>query len=632
MVQDADLYSTLIFYANKNNSPNIAVDSFIDFLRRVAVKNAKQYPAWNKWLADREMKFWSEIAVLVENGKCEISSETGSSQIFLPIYYNSLLNNAYKNADDSADLPFPSEESLRITIPESQIKYVSTERDFFSVMGPSKEPSASILKINFTDDFGSALAPVNLVPRQLAEMAMLKIRNYLKRYGNREYAFHKLLVPLQGKESFLKQQLDQIIMRPLDTCNSLKESRELSYIFWAHFCSLVKNDIKKKQDPLPMDVAVYQAFFIIEAMNGHYRTIAIRQREKELAFKSLENNLAKTPNVYSMKEILEFKNDSGALLLNQYSKEELEAWLKKRITEREENKLPVLLIVKGPDKNEKYFMLKSKMLGFFVRLLSDARVVINEAISKQWAKLILEYGREPAMDSDDEFEKLLQKTGKKYCPELISLLEDPKLFLVHQETEKSQIPAAARVFNGDKLLPYSSLFFIRRKEMLMDAKYSVPFWYTMPIISNIVGFFKRLRREKKKYKSLMANEEGDEPEFSEGISSSAEIKAAAEELEFILVPSGYSIDTYLKELETRWDRLLDRYARQNLIDDVQYLVRDNLRRALRIQKHFKPTQEIISQMAENMITRNPGLSSINARESLFMYVQLLMVKLLENIK
>jgi hypothetical protein len=146
----------------------------------------------------------------------------------------------------------------------------------------------------------------------------------------------------------------------------------------------------------------------------------------------------------------------------------------------------------------------------------------------------------------------------------------------------------------------------------------------------LVGFFKKFfkKNEKKAEQSASDSEqvileEGDHTE---------EIRRAAEEIEFDIVPSGYTIDSYLEELGARWSRLLDRQARENLINDVKFLVRDQLRRRLKVDKQFKPNREELDQMAYNLIIHNTALSSLSARDSLILFIELNMIKLLLNIK
>ena len=149
MISSTDLHPILVFYAQKNNSPYIAIDSFLDFLSQTAKHYSTGYPAWKKWLQDKEVKFWSEMNALVQDGKCEIVSEAEESQIFMTGYHPELIYDAYQKADNEADLPFPSEESMRIILPAAKVKFLSSENDFLSALDEGGKSSGQIVKINF---------------------------------------------------------------------------------------------------------------------------------------------------------------------------------------------------------------------------------------------------------------------------------------------------------------------------------------------------------------------------------------------------------------------------------------------------------------------------------------------------
>ena len=632
MAQGADLYSILVSYTNKNNSPYIDIDSFLDYLGKSARKNAKEYPVWNKWVQDTSVKFWAEISVLAEEGKCELLPEPDDGQVFMTFFYPKKLSEIYRYADDKADMPFPSEDSLGIYMPENQVKCLSAEYDLLQMLLDDTPSGFPILKLGFSDEFGSALVLSDMIPRQLTEIAILKIRNYLHQFGNKEYAFHKLVSQLQGKESFLKDQLEQIMIRPVDLFRSIEESGELSSIFWAHFCGLIKSDISKKKERIPKDFAAYQSAQIIEVVNGYYRSLAIKRRDVEAAYKNLENQLARPPYLYTMEQILKLTSPTGGLLTNVYTAEQLGEWIEDQITESKNGEFPRMLIVKGSGKEEQ-FLLKEKMLPLCAKLLATARILVKSKISKSWSRLIYDFKSEPAMLNDNDFEKALLKLTENLCPDLVFLLADPRFSLVYEEMESKEngVPPGAKVFDKGKLLPYSSLLFINRKELLAEVRAPLPFWYSLPIISSIVKFFKNLSKKSKKKKAGQQLPE-DGQVILEEIDRAGEIRIMAEGLELDIVPPGYSVDLYLEELEDRWSRLLNREARENLISDTRFLIRENLRRTLKIEKQFKPTKERINQLAENIVAFNKALSSLSARDQLILYIELYIVRLLVNIR
>ena len=625
MTPKTDLYSIIISYANKNNSPYIKVDSFLEFLG--------QYAKNHIWVKDTAVKFSVELSALMEGGKCELLENTDEGWIYLTHYYPDLIRKAYQNAEGDTDIPFPSEESLRIKLPQTHIRPLGCGDDLFSYLDAPQDSDTPILRIDFPDGFGSALVLAGLIPRRLTEIAILKIWNYLRKDVNKEYVLRKLIIQLHSRSSSVRDQFNRILIKPLDCYNAIKEGEEFSGLFWGHFCAVLKNDIKKKNERLHEDIAVVQSAYIIETVSGYYKALAIKKRETELAFKSLDIRLSRPPFLYTMDQICKFANDKGILLLSIYSRENLEAWLRTKTTESNNNGLPALLIVRGEGK-ERFFVLKDKIPALCVRLFNMARIQVKDALTRHWRRLLLNYNTEPAMENNEEFEKILLAFTKKYCPTLTTLLDDPKLPLVYREAEQSESSASsqARIFSKGQLLPYSSLLFLQRKELLSDIKLMLPFWYSLPIITAIIAFFKNLLRNKKASKPLPADIEDPGEVVLKDKDRAGEIRAAAQDLELLLVPPKYTMDSYLEELESRWSRLIDKKARENLIEDVRTMIRDNLRGYLRIYKKFRLTQEAISQLAQNIILSSSALASLSGRDSLILYAELYLIKLLRNVR
>jgi hypothetical protein len=634
MAQRTDLYSILVSYVNKNNSPYIDIKSFLGFLEKHSIRVAEEQPEWLKWTQDTAAKFRAELSLLAEEGKCELLSDTEDGRIYMPQFYFEILHEYYRNIDANTDIPFPSEESLEIEIPENQKRSLEAESELAAYLSGPQEMALPIIRLGFPEDFGSALVMADMIPRRLIEAALLKIRNYLRNHGNKEYTLHKLTLQLPKKEGYLRDILNQILTRPLDCCTAIESGGDFSYIFWAHFSILVKGDIKKKKDRLGDDIAAIQAIYIIEAANSYYKSLAAKKREKETALKDLEQHLNKPPYLYTLDQIVKFTSPKGVLLLSQYSREDLEEWLRKQTTESIDDALPKLLIIIGPD-GWRYFVSKSKILLLCARLLGEGREAIKKAVSKRWVGLIQEYRSEPAMENDKDFEKLLFRYTGKLCPILAAILEDPKFQLVYEETEQSGtgIPTASRIFIKGALIPYASLFLLRRRDILEDAQLLLPFWYSMPVITAIIIFFKNLfRRRNMKQESLQNHEEENEDKPVAGKANTRKLLTAAREIEFTMVPSGYTLDTYLSELETRWSRLIDKQARANLVEDINSLVRDKLRQTMRVHRRFKITRENLIQLASNIVSRTPSLQNLSGKESLRMYIELYLIKLLQTVQ
>ncbi|MDR1100058.1 MAG: hypothetical protein LBL28_06210, partial [Treponema sp.] len=599
MAQPTDLYPILRAYANKNNSPYINIEEFIAFLETYSNRKAPEQPEWIRWTGETGVKFWSELASLVESERCVLMADTSEGRIYMPYYYLELLKEAYRSIDDTADLPFPSEESLRITIPEQQVKILKLETDlapFFEPpgspaslpdQGPSENKGASensasppsIIKLIFPDGFSSALLLSPMIPRRLMEAALLKVRHYLRTHNNREFTFHKLSPQLPGKEKYLRETLDQILFRPIDCLSAMESFSDFAWLFWAYFCALVKNDIKKKKETLAEDLAAIQAVFVIEICNGFYKARAIKQRERETAFRSLELRMEKPPYYYTLEEIQKFTNDKGVSLIGLYTQEELEAYIKKRMTENTEDGLPEWLLIQRKKSGHGYIK-KDKLLPLCTKLLAETRPLVEKEITERWVKLIRSFKSEAAMEKDVNFDRLLASYTAVLNPLLMVLLEDEKLLFVYEELEHTQkvIPVSFRIFKGGKLIPMNVLYALRRKILLADAKIKLPFWYSIPILAALIAFFKNLGKKQTDETLIL------EDEIEAGEKTAGDIQNIARSMADQLVPLGQTLDEYLTDLESRWSRLLNKQARQNLIEDVNALIRDKLRQTIRVHK------------------------------------------------
>jgi hypothetical protein len=462
---------------------------------------------------------------------------------------------------------------------------------------------------------------------------MLKIRNYLRNHGNKEFAQHKLDPQLKGNEIYLRDILNQILSRPIDCVTNLENTGDFTYQFWAHFCILVKNDIKKKKEYLSEDFASMQSVYLIEMCNNYYKTKSVKKKEKELAFKALEIHLDKPPYLYTLENILRFTSSKGILLLGQYSEDDLNAYIKAKTSPADNNEQPELFVVRDA-KGAIWFVRKGKLLSLISRLLIEARPLVKKVISKRWFRMFRQYRKEPAMENDSEFEKLLAHTITEVNEILANLLHNPMLFLIYRELEEKQasIPESLRIFQKGTLIPYSSLFLLKRKDILADTRILLPFWYSIPFITAILAFFKGGKNREKAQKESEDAAEKAENKATRRKDPYYELIKTAKQLEADLLPQDTAIDDYLSELENRWNRLINAQAKKELTEDVNSLIRDYLRHLLRTNKRIRVSRESLSRMASDLVSRNSTLISLKSQDALHLYIKVYLLHLLQNVK
>jgi hypothetical protein len=629
MPQVTDLYAILNTYAKKNNSPYIDIGDFISTLEKYAKHHVEKEPGWSLWTNDTGARVWSELSRLAAEKQCSLLSDDSGTRIFMYHFYIEIVEKAYQTIEDTSEIPFPSEESLNIIIPQMQLRPVNLEAGFFEYLEAPQEELFPVIKIIFPEDLGEALVLSNMIPKRLLEAAMLKIRNYLRSHNNKEYIQRKLSVQFSGKESQLGDMFNQILIRPFECLSHLLAGGEFSFYFWAFFCNVVKRDIKKKAEFLPEDLAALQSVYLIEITNSFFKARADKKKAKDLAFAELGRQLDNAPFLYALDAIMAFTDSKGIPLLGQYSQQDLESYLIDNASAHSGGELPDLLIAHGLQ-GEQWFIKKTKLIPLCLRLLIEVRPKVKKAVLKRWVRTLKSYSREPAMDQDAEFEKLLTQYTAELAPVLTALLRDTKLSLVYEELGRTgKIQGTSNIFSKGKLIPMSMMLLVRRKDLLADARIMLPFWYTLPLFAAFMAFLTNLRRKRR---GKQAAEEGPEEGGIKPGDDAKEIKAAAGELEEKYVPRGHTIDSYLAELESRWDRLIDKKARRNLREDVDSLIRDRLRHILRLQRRGKVTAQFIKTLSAKIIQDTPALQELPEKESLGIYIQLYIAKTLTSAK
>ena len=509
MAQSTDLYGILRGYALKNNSPIVVIDTFLKFLENYARLRVPEQPDWEKWAVDTETSFRAELPGLLENERCVLLAETAGDRLYMPFYYIEKLQNIYRHSDTMAEKPFPDAKSLKAKLPEGQMRKIDLASGLTPFLEkpdalsappeagaeeapPGEERRHTLVNISFPVPYGSALIPSFLIPRRLIEASFLKLQSYLQNRSNKEYLLHKLAPYFPDRE------------RPSTKCSfswssvpatmlNLQSSGEFSSLFWRCFCSLVKTDVGSKEEDalLREDLAAVQAAYIIETCNEFYRARAAKKKEVELALRSLDMRMEQPPFYFTFDDIVKFTDDRGASLLGIYTNRDLEEHVKKRTAESDINELPDWLILQGKN-NKRWYIKKNKYLVLCTKMLLECRPRVKKEVLNRWLQTLKDFRREASMERDDAFEKLLLSRTAYFNDTLMLMLEDPKLPLVYTEMDRSKaaVPAALRIVKDGRLLPMSDLYAFRRKDLLSDVQFMLPFWYSIPVLVSIIAFFK----------------------------------------------------------------------------------------------------------------------------------------------
>jgi len=186
------------------------------------------------------------------------------------------------------------------------------------------------------------------------------------------------------------------------------------------------------------------------------------------------------------------------------------------------------------------------------------------------------------------------------------------------------------------------LLMLDRQEILTDSRILLPFWFTIPLISAIIHFFRRPKKKKARSpgkKIVHQNETLEELEAEDKKSESPNdammqrklaLKRAVEDIEKRLISEGSTLEKELSAQLDQWNRNLDQGIKKNLTEDVNSLIRDYIRKIVKSIKASTFDRARVENLTATLVD-SPGLSKIKNREALSAYVQLYIIHLIKNI-
>jgi len=622
-------------FATRNKTNAIEYAAFSQAIQRQARSYDQTDPFYRDLALHPDGILIPRLFQLARDGRISLQAvENRIDLILLTEAFTEVVYSEYRRMEENPDIPFPDEDSLRLSVPPEWIQAISVESDLPAMVVFEGDRPVPLYRLLFPEGLKPIVILSVMVGDKLLEYSVLKIRNYLRKGSNRDFIQQRLASALSGKDRMIRDGITAILIRPFDAVQEMKQgSGDFSYSFWAYLTTAIRKDLSSKGDPMPDDTAAWQASYVVDVFNNYHKNRAQRDQERETALKLLSVLLRKPPYLYSVEDIVEFRDGQGRPLLGKYTREELEAWLQQRTTQAVEGALPELLILSsGPAKGR--MIAKEALIPYVVKTLREARITIKSLITRDWRALMSDFGTVLAMDDDAAFRTELEKRLDACAPILWSMLLTPLPPLVYQEFRGSKDSAVDldRCFIGDRMAGIDVLLDLDRKRLLSDVRMLLPFWYYVPVVSWILRLFlqgEKRRAAKKRAELVTPRIEATEAAAGRPVNTrAAEFGQMARLAEKRMLPQGHSMDSYLDVLTSRWNTLLDPVAKANLNEDINALVRDFLRTALRSMRPSSFTPERIETMAATLADR-PNLLRIRNHQALEEYIKLYIVKMLK---
>lgn len=635
MARDLDVHQLLKTFAARNKTASIEYAAFAQAIQRQAKANDQSVPFYRDLALHPDLIIVPKLFQLAREKRISLQAvENRVDRIFLPEAFTEPVYAEYRRMEENPDIPFPDENSLHLSVPPEWLQAVSVESDLPTLVTMEGDRPVPLYRIVFPESLKPILVLAVATGDKLLEYAVMKIRNYLRKGSNRDFIQQRLYPAFSDKERILKDGLTGIMIRPFDSIQEMRQGTgDFSYSFWAYLTSAIRKDLSGKGDMTPDDVAAFQASYLVDVYNNHFKNRAQLEQDREAAFKTLSELLRKPPYLFVIDDIVDFRDSQGRPLLGKYTREELEAWIQDRTTQAVQGTLPELLLV-GADTMKSHIIAKERLLPYLVKALREARTAIKPAIVREWHAVLADFESLPSMDDDMAFRAELSSRLAVFSPVLAVILATALPPLVFQEfrNEKDSVIEIEACFGGNRVAGAEALLDLNRKRLLAEARTLLPLWYSLPLIGWLVALFtkgaRRKKRQEARTKATSPLAQSSAADARAPNARSVEFGQAARAAELKMLPQGYALDEYLSFLVSRWNTLIDPVAKDNLTEDINSLVRDFLRASLRSMRPSSFTPDRIELMAANLADR-PNLLRIRNHTALEEYIRLYMVKVLK---
>ena len=616
----------------------------------------------------------SSLIELEQAGHVKLTLVNGAiTAVTYPGYYADHVRELYEQLAQQPDRPFPGDEALSGTVPGEYVQNVEVRTSFIEWL--TRAPSTDgpeILRLTFPDGILPVVVTSGMLADVLPKLAVQHVRRYLRNERNVGYIRSKLASVFREREVAMKDMLNAILVTPDQALKSIFRPTDFTFHFWTQLASTLIKEYSQKRDKLSEEHGYCQAAYLIGYYSVHLRGVQQRARERDSALRELENRLRQQPYTFTISEIHGFTDRRSVPLTRRYSLNDVNAYIARNLKPDDSDELPRMIRLRCEDGSE-YYVFREFLIATVSERLFDARRTMRDHYLQQWQIALKQNERPLEMNEDQAFARSVESRLRVTDPVLFRLLDYPLLAIARRETRIPRDLAADldTIFdrNGTGLCPLPEILNLDRERIARDARLLLPFWQAVPMISVVVGFLKRVligpaadtrgaRRRGRTARRHTAETaviavgapsagtsgspgtacaqpgppgSGSDAQRNAPTASRKEelrrFKAAVRTLRSEYVGPGSTPERALDELIERWNPLLDPVAKEHLVQDINSLVRDFLRRMKVSFRLIPPTRERVDEWADRLC-KNEAFGQIRREDDLRTYLKLYMLTLL----
>ncbi|QTQ12279.1 hypothetical protein HRI96_08755 [Treponema parvum] len=626
----------LKFYANRLNTYTVDYDEFISYVKKYAQIHVEEQPDLVMYLGNADAQIEKDLEELEADRKVLIINNDKKRTIFVITMYVQKFEKLYQEIVIKPTTPFPTISDLPKSVP-TDILYKKNASDYLHGALKKQETDDKILYcLSLPHEIPPIIVPSSLKVSTLGEICMAKIRLPLQKEEYRGYFAKKLHISNQGKELATKNFFDKFVNFSNDIIDDLKEPGD-NFYFWTQLCYFIRQDYESIKDRTPEDINVLQAIYIAEIIISFYKDKIKQENQKREALEYLKKALQKPPYYFTINDITGIVNAKGVPLTKLYTDDDLKAFLEKETSNNADegsSHLPDLLVFKVQSKTL-FFIYKDKILPLIVRLCNEAHDTVGKIITENWIELLRNFTKVPEMYNQAKYEEILRSKTEKMAPILYALLNANFLLTLTYELRAKSAEIPLPLFEHDRLAPYSSLLLLKQQDLLASAKFALPFWYSIPIVSWLISLFTKKPEKHKQNPSGTAFQKVNYDQelahsIKQPVSKGKALAQAAQALERHFVQEGSTVERDMDSYAKIWNKMIDKKNRVNLEEDVNALIRDYIRNVFNTLNGVTFDENRLENLA-NTLCNTPNMKRIGEPEALNMYVRMYILHLLKGL-
>jgi len=673
-----DLEQILRAYTQKKNTSTISQENLERYAIHWAGEFRKSRPNFTDFSTFTPNKYHDLLEEAAEENICSLTrDEFGSLQIVYLLFFPFLVRNVYEEAEQRPESSFPNEESLGETIPDSAIQVVEVKESFVTLLDDLKQNRSTMYRFIFPEGIHSMIIIGEIIQEKLLPMCIMKLRTYLSLQKNSEYAINKMYGIFPKKEQLVKDLFSNIMTQRDVALRTLTDPDDFTFQFWTYLSSFVMNEYREKANKLDREHGFSQACHLLGLYSLYYKGQIKRKREKEQAYRQIDQNMKKPPYMFTFTDIYSMRDKVGLPLSKKISQQELAGYLERRTKRDKDGPVTDILRIITGDKNE-FYVSKERVLNLALQRVQIFSREVRAQYMKEWTEALGDFKRLPVMYSKELFQNDLWLRIREQDSLLSRVLRFDLMYICLKETKPSReiYIEANRIINQkqQKLIPIDEILRLDQKRIQRDARTFLPLWKSIPVIGVLGVFigrmFKKMMRgaasmkdpsdvyasmkqpsdkgERKDAELPPLTPPTDHPQEeyarvpkagvkrlgtssrsprSRQVSLQVDFKKAIYELKNLYVGQDGNIEKSLDELIEEWNPLVDMKAKQNLVEDVNSAVRDFLRK-LRRSLLIKPPDAPRIKNLSKQIAEYEAFKRIKRKEPFRRYIELYMIKLL----